>query len=210
VTCVKSFREKKVLNYFLKSFLIKVVTRSVSSFGIGALFLFLYYKRNGGIHMDAIEKLKELNISFEQINHVAVYTIEEMDNLGKEIFKGAKICKNLFVRDNKGKNHFLIVMPEEKRAPLSEISEKIGSTKLSFASEERLEKYLKLKPGSVSPLAVINDDTNDVQVVIDEELKKESLLGVHPNVNTSTILLKPEDLEKYIIGCNNKLKYISI
>jgi len=160
--------------------------------------------------MDAIEKLKELNISFEQINHVAVYTIEEMDNLGKEIFKGAKICKNLFVRDNKGKNHFLIVMPEEKRAPLSEISEKIGSTKLSFASEERLEKYLKLKPGSVSPLAVINDDTNDVQVVIDEELKKESLLGVHPNVNTSTILLKPEDLEKYIIGCNNKLKYISI
>lgn len=157
-----------------------------------------------------IKKLKELSIEFEMVEHSPVYTIEEMNKLGKEFFKNAKICKNLFVRDSKGKKHFLIVLSEEKRAPLSEISEKIGSTKLSFASEKRLMKYLKLTPGSVTPLAVINDENNEVQVIIDNDLKKYDILGVHPNVNTATILIKPENLEKYILSCNNKLKYISI
>lgn len=160
--------------------------------------------------MEALEKLKELNVDFKLIEHKAVYTIEEMDNLGKDFFDGAKICKNLFVRDQKGKKHFLIVMPEEKRANLSEIAEKIGTTKLSFASEERLMKYLKLTPGAVTPLAVINDENSEVEVILDEDLKKENVLGVHPNVNTATVLLKPSDLEKYILSCNNKIKYISM
>ena len=158
---------------------------------------------------DVLEKLNEFNIEYEEINHTPVYTIEEMDALGN-IFKDAKICKNLFVRDQKGKRHFLIVMPEEKRAPLAEISTEIGSTKLSFASEERLMKYLKLTPGSVTPLAVINDTSNEVEIIIDKELKKEKLLGVHPCVNTSTILITPDNLEKYITKLNNPIKYISI
>ena len=156
-----------------------------------------------------LNKLDELSINYKEIEHIPVYTIEDMDNLGN-IFDNAKICKNLFVRDQKGKRHFLVVLPEEKRAPLSDIAEKIGSTKLSFASEERLMKYLKLEPGSVTPLSVINDETNEVEVVFDEELKKEKLLGVHPCVNTSTILLSPDELEKYIKSNNNKLKYIKI
>lgn len=156
-----------------------------------------------------LEKLQELNISYEEVEHVPVYTIEEMDALGN-IFKNAKICKNLFLRDQKGKNHFLVVIPEEKRAPLAEISEKIGSTKLSFASEERLMKYLKLTPGAVTPLSVINDETNSVKVILDNELKKDNLIGVHPCVNTSTVLISPSDLEKYIKSVNNEIKYIDI
>ena len=156
-----------------------------------------------------LKKLQELNINYKEIEHTPVYTIEEMDQLGN-IFENAKICKNLFVRDQKGKRHFLVVLPEEKRAPLAEIADKIGSTKLSFASSERLMKYLKLEPGSVTPLSVINDETNEVEVILDEELKNEKLLGVHPCVNTATVLLTPEDLEKYVLAVNNKLKYIKI
>lgn len=156
-----------------------------------------------------ISKLQELNLEFKQVEHEAVYTIEDMNNLG-DIFENAKVCKNLFVRDQKGKRHFLIVIPEEKRAPLSEIAMKIESTKLSFASEERLMKYLKLMPGAVSPLAIINDENNDVEVVFDEELKNEKMLGVHPCVNTSTILISPENLEKYVKTNGNKIKYIKI
>ena len=107
-----------------------------------------------------LNKLNELSINYKEIEHIPVYTIEDMDNLGN-IFDNAKICKNLFVRDQKGKRHFLVVLPEEKRAPLSDIAEKIGSTKLSFASEERLMKYLKLEPGSVTPLSVINESNNN-------------------------------------------------
>lgn len=157
---------------------------------------------------EILAKLKELNIKYEIKNHIPVYTIEEMDRLGKDFFNGACICKNLFLRDQKGKRHFLIVVPEEKRVPLSEIPEKIGSTRLSFASEERLMKYLKLTPGSVTPLAVINDEENEVEVFLDEDLKKEKLLGVHPCENTSTVIITVKDLEKYIESCNNKYKYI--
>lgn len=156
-----------------------------------------------------LKELDELKIEYKEVSHTPVFTIEEMDKLGN-IFENAKICKNLFVRDQKGKKHFLIVMPEEKRAPLAEISEKLHSTKLSFASEERLMKYLKLTPGAVTPLAVINDEQNEVEVVIDEALMKEELLGVHTCVNTSTILIKPLDLEKYIKKLNNKVRYIKI
>ena len=156
-----------------------------------------------------LNKLNELNISYKEIEHTHVYTIEDMDNLG-DVFENAKICKNLFVRDQKGKRHFLVVLPEEKRAPLADIATKIGSTKLSFASPERLMKYLKLEPGAVTPLSVVNDESNEVEVVFDEDLKKESLLGVHPCVNTATILLTPSDLEKYVVSNNNKLKYIKI
>ena len=156
-----------------------------------------------------LEKLEEINIKYKLVEHIPVYTIEEMDALG-EIFDNAKICKNLFLRDQKGKRHFLIVVPEEKRVPLSEIPEKIGSTRLSFASEERLMKYLKLTPGSVTPLAVINDEENKVEVFLDEDLKKEKLLGVHPCENTSTVIITLKDLEKYIESCNNKYKYINI
>lgn len=156
-----------------------------------------------------LKKLQELNIEYREVEHSPVFTIEEMDKLG-DIFEGAKICKNLFVRDQKGKRHFLIVMPEEKRAPLAEIAQKIGTTRLSFASEERLMKYLKLLPGAVTPLGVINDEQNEVEVVMDLDLKSEKLLGVHPCENTSTILIKPEDLEKYIKAFNNKVRYIKI
>lgn len=156
-----------------------------------------------------INKLEELKITYKEVTHTPVYTIEEMDNLGN-IFEGAKICKNLFVRDQKGKRHFLIVVPEEKRVPLAEVTTKIGSTKLSFASEERLMKYLKLTAGAVTPLAVINDEANEVEVVMDESLKNEELLGVHPCVNTATVLIKPQELERYITEAGNKIKYINV
>lgn len=158
---------------------------------------------------NVLSKLQELQIDYKEIEHIPVYTIEEMDNLG-DIFENAKICKNLFVRDQKGKRHFLVVLPEEKKAPLADISTKIGSTKLSFASPERLMKYLKLEPGAVTPLAVINDEENAVEVIFDEDLKKETMLGVHLCINTSTILITPENLEKYVKSLNNKLQYIKI
>ena len=156
-----------------------------------------------------LQKLDELNINYKLVEHVPVYTIEDMENLGN-IFEGAAICKNLFVRDQKGKRHFLLTMKEEKMANLSEIANKIGSTKLSFASPERLEKYLKLQPGAVTPLSIFNDTEGAVEVFLDEDLKNEKLLGVHPCVNTATILLTPNDLDNFMKNNSNNVKYIKI
>lgn len=153
-----------------------------------------------------LKKLEELGISYELIEHKAVYNMEEMDALGKDFFKGATICKNLFLRDQKGKRHFLITMKEEKQANLADIAKACLTSKLSFASEERLKKYLDLTPGAVTPLSVINDESKTVEVILDKDLFKEEKIGVHPGCNTATVIISPNDLEKYIKESGNKLK----
>ena len=155
---------------------------------------------------EILQRLKELGIQYELIEHKAVFNIEEMDALGKDFFKGATICKNLFLRDQKGKRHFLVTMKEEKQANLAEIAKSCLATKLSFASEERLKKYLNLTPGAVTPLAIINDEQKAVEVILDKDLFKEEKIGVHPGVNTATVIISPADLEKYIKANGNKLK----
>lgn len=155
---------------------------------------------------EILQRLKELGIQYELIEHKAVFNMEEMDALGKDFFKGATICKNLFLRDQKGKRHFLVTMKEEKQANLAEIAKSCLATKLSFASEERLKKYLNLTPGAVTPLAIINDEQKAVEVILDKDLFKEEKIGVHPGVNTATVIISPVDLEKYIKANGNKLK----
>ncbi|MDD4834815.1 MAG: prolyl-tRNA synthetase associated domain-containing protein [Lutispora sp.] len=154
------------------------------------------------------EKLDAMSINYEVINHPAVYTIEEMDNLG--ITAKADICKNLFVRDAKGKKHYLIVLCKDKRADLSNLASQIGSTKLSFASDERLDKYLGLKKGAVSPLGIINDTNKDVEVVFDKDLVGIENLGVHPNDNTATVVLSYDDLERVVSENGNRIKYVNL
>lgn len=154
------------------------------------------------------QKLDELNIKYEIINHPAVFTIEEMDDLG--IGDHGDICKNLFLRDAKGKRHFLVVLNKDKQANLKSIAQQIGCTALSFASEERLSKYLKLSKGSVTPLGVINDENCSVEVVFDRDLIEKEKLGVHPNENTATIWISFNSLKKLIEYNGNKIDYVTI
>ena len=150
-----------------------------------------------------------MGISYEVINHPAVYTIEEMDNLVITA-KADILCKNLFVRDAKGKKHYLIVLCKDKRADLSNLASQIGSTKLSFASDDRLDKYLGLKKGAVSPLGIINDTNKEVEVVFDKDLIGIENLGVHPNDNTATVVLSYDDLKRIVSENGNKIMYVNI
>lgn len=154
------------------------------------------------------EKLNELNLKYEVMNHPAVFTIEEMDALS--ITEQGDVCKNLFLRDEKGKRHFLVVLDKDKKADLKDIQKQLGSTRLSFASAERLDKYLKLQKGEVTPLGVINDEEGSVEVVFDNDLIGKTKLGVHPNDNTATVWISFEDLKKVIDHNGNKIKYLNI
>lgn len=156
----------------------------------------------------ALSCLKELGINFRLIEHPAVYTIEEMDALVD--YGGVQICKNLFVRDAKGKKHFLIVMRKDKKADLKAISEAVGSSRFSFASEERLNKYLGLTKGAVTPLGVFNDGAAEVDVILDRGLLGFREIGVHPNENTATVAISPGDLIRAIEANGNKIRYIDI
>lgn len=154
------------------------------------------------------EKLRELQIGFDVTEHEAVFTIEEMSKLPNLNIED--VCKNLFLRDERGKKHFLVVMCEEKQADLKKIREQIGSSRLSFASEERLAKYLGLTKGSVTPLGIFNDNNQEVELLIDSDLKGRPRLGFHPNNNTATVWISFASLEKIISSRGNRQRFIRI
>lgn len=142
------------------------------------------------------DELKRLNIKYEVVEHEPVHTMEDMDRLG--LPEKGLLCKNLFLRDSKGKRHFLVTCDEKKKVDLERLARLIGAGKLSFASEERLEKYLKVKPGSVTPLALMNDVDHAVEFFIDKDVTRAKSIGVHPLENTATVFLSYKDLDKFL------------
>lgn len=152
--------------------------------------------------------LEELNIIFERINHPAVYTNEQAREL--VLPSNGASAKNLFLRDRKGKRHFLIMLDDNKELDLGDLATQIGSTRLSFASPERLMKYLGIEPGAVSPLALINDTAHDVELWVDQALWNEEIILCHPLVNTATLALSTRDLNRFFEKTDHKINYIKI
>ena len=140
--------------------------------------------------MEILEVLEDLNIEYKMQEHKPAYTVDDL----KDVFFNMEGigCKNLF----------LYTLPEDKRADLKTLPEKINSKRLSFANENDLQTYLGLIPGAVTPLGIINDKEQKVTVVLDKELKNKNVL-IHPNRNTSTISIKYDDLIKFIKYCGN-------
>lgn len=145
--------------------------------------------------------LEELNISYDEISHKAVFTVEEAKLVNESIIGIG--CKNLFLTDKK--KYYLVVLEENKMANIKEIGEFVQSNRLSFASPERLKKVLDLIPGSVTPFGIINDIENKVMLIIDKELQNQRLL-FHPNTNTKTMAIDFDDLIKFIEHQGNKYK----
>ena len=152
------------------------------------------------------EFLNNNNISYEVTDHAPVYTMEEMQAEGLD--KIGKICKNLFIRDQKGKRHFLITADNDTRINLKEIGAKLDAGKVSFASAERLEKYLGVTAGCVSPLGILNDENHEVTVVLDKKLENCEKLGVHPNEHDATVWLSFSQIKDIISSQGNELKVL--
>ncbi len=150
--------------------------------------------------------LDEKGIRYSSMEHEAVYTMDAMEAAG--ILSRGTVCKNLFLRDARGKNHYLVTVPGHRRTDLKALAARIGSTKLSFASEERLMKYLGLHQGSVSPLGILNDQDRAVTVVFDEALRGVPDIGIHPNDNTMTLWMAFSDLEQLIRDHGNPVLII--
>ena len=141
---------------------------------------------------ETLELLDREGIAYELYEHVAVYTVAEAVAAGiphREL--GAK---NLFLRDDKHRSYYLVCLPDEKNVSLQEIQERLGSRRLSFASEKDLHTMLGLVPGAVTPLGALNDVERRVEVVIDQALVDAGHLTVHPCDNTATVLLATENL----------------
>lgn len=154
------------------------------------------------------EKLNALEIPFELVEHAPAFTMEEYNALGFN--PNDEICKNLFLRDYKGTRHMLVVLKGSKHADLQLIRSEVDSSKLSFASDERLAKFLDVKKGSVSPLGLLNDATGEVEVYFDEDLKDAPRLGFHPNDNTATVFIAFSDVQKYIESTGHTMRFVKV
>ncbi|MGN0468986.1 MAG: prolyl-tRNA synthetase associated domain-containing protein [Acutalibacteraceae bacterium] len=159
---------------------------------------------------NVLSVLDSLKIEYKLINHEAVHTIEDMDKLG--VFTDGEVCKNLFLRNANGKIHYVVSMLKDKHPDIQgELKPQLGSSRLSFGSDERLMKYLGLKSGEVSPFGIINDKEHEVKVVLDSDLKNtDSLIGFHPNDCTAFVWLKFDDLMRFINSFGNEVIFVDI
>lgn len=165
-----------------------------------------------------LEYLRSHNIPFECYNHPEGKTIEEAKRWWRE--DGSVHCKNLFFRNHKGNKHYLVcfdcdhdlaIHDLEARLKASLVSQGLPSCgKLSFASPERMLKYLGLEPGSVSPFGLINDQEHHVHLFLDENLRQATSLSFHPNVCRGTVVISNDAFARYLEVVGNTYEYITL
>lgn len=141
--------------------------------------------------------LDRLKVPFQRIDHEPAMTMEVCQEIDEVL--GAVICKNLFLCNRQETDFYLLMMPDDKPFKTKELSSQIGSSRLSFAKAEYMEKFLDITPGSVSVMGLMNDRDKRVRLLIDEDVVKSSYVGCHPCINTSSIRIKTEDLLKKVI-----------
>ena len=148
------------------------------------------------------------DIEYTVYEHPEVPTIEIARQYWRQ--DGSKHCKNLFFRNHKGNRHYLVVFDSEQSMAIHDLEQRLHQGKLSFASEQRMERWLGLRPGSVSPFGLVNDTENHVHLFLDANLQKESSLSFHPNDNTATVVISQEMFQKYLQAVGNTYEYIEL
>lgn len=140
-------------------------------------------------------------IEYALHEHEAVFTAEEALRVCGHI--PGMHCKNLFLKD-KADALWLVTLPDEKRADLKSLPEKIGSKRLSFGNASLLMEALGVTPGSVTPLALLNDEAKRVQLVLDRSMLHQEMINLHPLINTATVTLRSADLLRFLDALGRK------
>ena len=158
--------------------------------------------------MDIYAFLDEQGIGYQRVDHAPVYTCEQARELVPPL-PGMEV-KNLFLRDKKGRRHFLVVLGYDKSVDLKALSGLLQAPGLTLASPERLAGYLGVEPGSVTLLAVVNDAEAAVEVVFDAEAWAAERLRCHPLVNTATLSIARVDLERLLGVTGHAVKVLDL
>ena len=158
--------------------------------------------------MDLAQFLSEHGIAAARHEHPPVMTVEESLRLVPKL-PGAK-TKNLFLRDKKGRRHFLVTVPHDVAVDLGALGASLGVGGVGFASAERLQKHLGIKPGSVSLLGLVNDEAHAVEFVIDRLLWEAEAVQAHPLTNTATMVVAHADLERFLAATGHPPRVIDV
>ena len=148
-----------------------------------------------------IEFLDSAEINYKAVSHKPVSSIQECKEI--EELVGCGIYKNLFLRTTNGSQRFLLMIDEDKPFRTGDVSKKLGSSRLSFASAEEMEDILSTSPGSLSFLSLLFDKEHTVKLAVDSDLLTREYLGCHPCDNTMTIVLSSEEIVKRVFPAMN-------
>ena len=165
-----------------------------------------------------LDYLRQHDLPFSHYNHPEGKTIEEAKQWWKE--DGSVHCKNLFLRNHKGNQHYLVCFDCDHDLDIHDLEQRLKASlhaagkpacgKLSFASAERMMRYLGLEPGSVSPFGLINDTAHHVHLFLDKNLQQAGTLSFHPNDCRGTVVISNEAFERYLQTVGNTYEYISL
>ena len=162
--------------------------------------------------------LREHDIPFTSYNHPEGKTIEEAKRWWHD--DGSVHCKNIFLRNHKGNRHYLVCYHCDHDLDIHSLEHRLKEAlqsrglpapgKLSFASLERMLRYLGLEPGSVSPFGLINDVEHHVHLFLDATLQQAGTLSFHPNDCRGTVVIGREDFERYLSIVGNTYEYLDL
>jgi Ala-tRNA(Pro) deacylase len=152
--------------------------------------------------------LEKLKIQFEYHEHPPLATIEDAKIHWVNYNSGR--CKNIFFRNHKGDRHYLVILEHLRQLNIKDLEKRLKQGKLTFASDQRLKKYLGVEPGSVSPFGLINDYEKHVHLFIDEKLHEFERLTFHPNINTASLVVSGKDFLKFLEYTGNSFEFIRL
>ena len=155
-----------------------------------------------------LDFLDDKGFAYDYYEHPEAPTIA----IAKEFWRkdGSKHCKNLFFRNHKGNRHYLVALDCERDLDIHDLEQRLRQGKLTFASPQRMDKFLGITPGSVSPFGLINDIENHVHLFLDENLQNYDLLSFHPNDNRATVVISKEEFTRYLQEVGNTFEYIQM
>jgi Ala-tRNA(Pro) deacylase len=154
------------------------------------------------------EILDTLGIRFEYHEHPPAPTIEEAMKYWKDL--QATHCKNIFFRNHKGNRHYLVILEHRQNMGIHDLEKRLHQGKLTFASPQRMQRYLGVEPGSVTPFGLINDKEHHVHLFLDENLKTSGRISFHPCINTASIILDYADFIRYLEWIGNSYEYVKL
>ena len=154
------------------------------------------------------ETLNRLGIAFDYYEHPEAPTIE----IAAQFYRGegTTLCKNLFFRNHKGNRHYLVIMDSRHPMDIHDLEHRLHQGKLSFASEERMMRYLGVRPGSVSLFTLVNDANHEVTLFVDRNLLDATKVRFHPNDNHASLVISVEDMMKFIKSIGNPYEILDL
>lgn len=154
------------------------------------------------------ECLDKMGIEYEYYEHPEAPTIE----IAAQFYRGedTTLCKNLFFRNHKGNRHYLVIMDSRHQMDIHSIEKMLRQGKLSFASSERMMKYLGLCPGSVSLFGLVNDKDHEVTLFVDKGLVNVKKVSFHPNDNHASLVISSSDMFKFIENIGNEWQVVDL